>query len=231
MGRLLPYTQQRMSRTHRRGRRPRRPFRRMTDDVGSTRQPTSAPAPMVRGLRPRDCIRWVVDVTGRAAENAVKIGHAERPRLTKPGNTATTGRRGRRPLRAGGKPRYPHRGKQARKRPKCPPTLGSPERGAVAAHCAVTEGLGRRGWGVPTLSVNQRRAGVEDKPLRGVGRWGCRMEPASSVDRRRRTEDGAPYGVWGTFPHCKYVICHPTEGASGTPPPTAVAIGYVFAEP
>ena len=51
------------------------------------------------------------------------------------------------------------------------PPLGSPERGAVTALCAVTEGLVQRGCGVPTLSVNPRRAGVEDKPLRRVGRW------------------------------------------------------------
>ena len=170
-----------MSRTHRRGRRPRRPLRWWTDDVGPARQPTSAPAPMVRGLRPRDCIRWVVDVTGRAAENAVKIGHAERPRLTKPGNTATTGRRGRRPLRAGGKPRYQHRGKQARKRPKCPPTLGSPERGAVAAHCAMTEGLVQRGCGVPALPVDRRR----ERAWRWGGAW----------NRRRRSSNGGAPGT------------------------------------
>ena len=92
--------------------------------------------------------------------------------------------------------------------------LGSPARGAVAALCAVTEGLVQRRCGETKLSVNRGRAGVEDKPLRRVGRWvrgiqrrpltnasagveaGWRMEPASSVDRRRRTEDGAPYGVW-----------------------------------
>ena len=46
----------------------------------------------------------------------------------------------------------------------CPP-LGSPERGAVAALCAVTEGLVQRWCDVITLPVNPRRAGVEDKPL------------------------------------------------------------------
>ena len=67
----------------------------------------------------------------------------------------------------------------------CPP-LGSPERGAVAALCAVTEGLVQRGCGVITLSVNPRRAGAE------VG-WRAELTP--SVDRRRRTGDGAPYGT------------------------------------
>ena len=100
--------------------------------------------------------------------------------------------------------------------------LGSPERGAVAALCAVTEGLVQRRYDAITLSVNPRRSGVS------VGR---RAEPVPSVDRRRRTGDGAPYDVWGTFPHCKYVIRRQTEGASGTPPPTGCAIGYVSAEP
>ena len=58
----------------------------------------SAPPPnMVRGLRPRNCIRWAVNGGGRAVGNAGAIGHAERLRLTHPGNPATTGRRGRRP--------------------------------------------------------------------------------------------------------------------------------------
>ena len=39
--------------------------------------------------------------------------------------------------------------------------LGSPERGAVAALCAVTEGLVQREWGVPTLSINPRRSSAE----------------------------------------------------------------------
>ena len=45
-----------------------------------------------------------------------------------------------------------------------PHSLGSPERGAVTALCAVTEGLVQGGWGVPTLPVNPRRAGVEARP-------------------------------------------------------------------
>ena len=42
--RPLPCTHQRMSRTRRRGRRPRRPFRRMTDDVGPTLRTNGARA-------------------------------------------------------------------------------------------------------------------------------------------------------------------------------------------
>ena len=158
---------------------------------------------MVRGLCPRDRIRVKADVTVCTVGDAVAIGHAQRMRLTRPGSHANAGRRGRRPLRAEAKPRYQHRGKQLRKGNHLHPPLGSPERGAVAALCAVTEGLVQRGWGAITLSVN----------------------------RRRRTGDGAPYDVWGTFPHRKYVVRQPTEGASGTPPPTGCAIGCVSAEP
>ena len=39
------------------------------------------------------------------------------------------------------------------------PALGSPERGAVAALCAVTEGLVQRGCGMTTLPVIPRRGG------------------------------------------------------------------------
>ena len=45
----------------------------------------------------------------------------------------------------------------------CPP-LSSPERGGVAALCAVTEGLVQGGCGEITLSDNRRRAGVEARP-------------------------------------------------------------------
>ena len=66
------------------------------------------------------------------------------------------------------------------------PPLGSPERGAVAALCAVTEGLVQGGCGEITSPVNRRRAGVS---------VGWRAEPAPSVVRRRRTGDGAPYAA------------------------------------
>ena len=46
------------------------------------------------------------------------------------------------------------------------PPLGSPERGAVAALCAVTEGLVQGGCGETTLPVSRGREGVKDKPLR-----------------------------------------------------------------
>ena len=140
-GRPLPYMHQRMFRTHRRGRRPRRPLRRMSDDVGCTRQPTSAPVPMVRGLCPRDWMRGVVDVNGRTVSNAGAIGHAERVRLTRPGSYATRcvedaapyGRQ----LNVGIRIVVNKCVNAANLRPP----LGSPERGAVAALCAVTEGL------------------------------------------------------------------------------------------
>ena len=108
--------------------------------------------------------------------------------------------------------------------------LGSPERGAVAARRAVTEGLAQRGWGVPTLSVDQCRAGAE---------VGWRVEPAVSVIRRtahrgrcalrregnvsalqlrhpssngRGVGDAAPYGVCdrvGFSGAVRYSLSHP----------------------
>ena len=65
------------------------------------------------------------------------------------------------------------------------PPLGSPERGAAAAHSDVTEGLGRRGCGEITLSVNPR-----NPPTVGAG---FHARPALVDGRRRRTGDGAPY--------------------------------------
>ncbi len=177
---------------------------------------------MVRGLCPRNRIRGVVDVTGRTAGNVGVIGHAKRQHPTHPGNPATAGRRGRRPLRVSARRRYQHRGKQMRKGNRLRPPLGSPERGAVAALCAVTEGLVQRWCGEITLSVNPRRAGVSA---------GWRVKPAPSVDRRRRTGDGAPYGASRSVQQQTHVVRPPTEGASRTPPPTGYARGYVSAEP
>ena len=51
------------------------------------------------------------------------------------------------------------------------PPLGSPERGAVAALCAVTEGLVQRWCGVITSPVNRGRAGVEARPYGVWGSW------------------------------------------------------------
>ena len=74
-------------------------------------------------------------------ENAGAIGRAERMQIIHPGGQTTAVRRERRLLRAGTKRELRHRGKQLRKGNKLRPPLGSPERGAVAAHSAVTEGL------------------------------------------------------------------------------------------
>ena len=52
---------------------------------------------------------------------------------------------------------------------------------------------------------------------------GWRVEPASAVNRRRRTEDGAPYDVNRSVQQQTDVVRHPEEGASGTPPPTGCA--------
>ena len=93
--------------------------------------------------------------------------------------------------------------------------LGSPERGAVTARSGVTEGLVQRGCGAITLHVNPRRAGVEVGLTRGTGvvrqpttahRGRCALRPSCSVQQQT------------------HVVGHPTEGASGTPPPTGFAI-------
>ena len=51
------------------------------------------------------------------------------------------------------------------------------------------------------------------------------------VNPRRAGVEARPYEAWGTFPQCNYVVHYPTEGASGTPPPTGCAIVCVSAEP
>ena len=66
------------------------------------------PVKMVRGLCPRDMMRWAVDGGGRTGGDAGAIGHAGRVRLTQAGGHANAGRRGRRPLRAGAKPDLQH---------------------------------------------------------------------------------------------------------------------------
>ena len=184
---------------------------------------------MVRGLRPRNRIRWAVDATVHIVGNAGASGHAQRPQPPRPGSHATAGRRGRRPLRwvrdVGISIVVNKRVNAA----NLHPPLGSPERGAVAALCAVTEGLVQRGCGVITLPVNPHRAGVEARPygVWEVGAWNWRRRSSDG----RRTGDGAPYEARRNVKQQPHVIPHPTEGASRTPPPTVVACGYVSAEP
>ena len=55
--------------------------------------------------------------------------------------------------------------------PNFHPPLGSPERGAVAPLCGVTEGLVQRWCGVITSPVNRGRAGVEARPYGVWGSW------------------------------------------------------------
>ena len=61
------------------------------------------------------------------------------------------------------------------------PRLRSTERGAVAAHCAMTEGLVQRGCGVPALPVDRRR----ERAWRWGGAW----------NRRRRSSNGGAPGT------------------------------------
>ena len=144
--------------------------------------------------------RWTQG--GRTVGNANAIGRAGHPHPSHPGNPATAGRRGRRPLRVADKRRYQHSGKQMRKCNHLRPSLGSPERGAVAARSAVTEGLVQRRCGAITSPVNQSRAGVEARPYGVWGRWvreiqrypstdgGVGAEVGCAQNRRRRSSDG-----------------------------------------
>ena len=174
-------------RTPRRGRRPRRPFLRLTDDTGllltpypshrrgglprppgvGCRTTSVRPCEMVRGLRPRDCIRWAVDGGGRAVSNTGVIGHAGHPHLPHPGSHATRGVEDAAPY--GREENHSIRNVVNMRvdAASLRPPLGSPERGAVAALCAVTEGLVQRRCGVVMLPVNlriPRRAGFHARP-------------------------------------------------------------------
>ena len=157
---------------------------------------------------------WTRD--GCTGGDAGAIGQAKCLRLTHPGNPATAGRRGRRPLRVSARRRYQHRGKQMRKGNRLRPPLGSPERGAVTAQSAVTEGLVQRRYDAITLSVNPRRSGMS------VGR---RAKPVPSVDRRRRTGDGAPYDVWESISVKPMQSVHRCKGRRGRRPLRGVRVG------
>ena len=168
---------------------------------------------MVRGLCPRDCIRGVVNGGGRGVGGASAVGHAEQVRLTRPGGHVNAGRRGRRPLRAVQDVGIRIVVNGCANAADFRPPLGSPERGAVAARRAVTEGLGQGGCGVIKLPVNRRRAGVEVGCQRGTGavrqptaanRGRCALRCAGNVSalqlRRPLSEgrgvgDAAPYGL------------------------------------
>ena len=180
---------------------------------------------MVRGLRPRDCIRAVVDAAVRSASTADAVGHAQwmqrkgerggglprgndavcRPTDGAPGTVRPTrrdvtfsnkptpsviqrkGRRGRRPLRWVRDAGISIVVNRCASAASLHPPLGSPERGAVTALCAVTEGLVQGRCDVIKLSVNQGRAGVEDKPPAGCARRRCRHRGKQMRKRRNPT--------------------------------------------
>ena len=175
---------------------------------------------MVRGLRPRNRIRWAADARfvrrgkrgcgwpGRtAASNAARRsrerGASRTPPLT--GGRKTTASASRKT--------------DAQTPQTSTHALGSPERGAVAALCAVTEGLVRRRCGRTNVIRQPRPGGRGSPPLRGVGRWArgtgavgrptaahrgrCALRRVRKVSalqircpssRGRGVEDAAPYG-------------------------------------
>ena len=59
--------------------------------------------------------------------------------------------------------------------------------------------------------------------VRAGAEVGWRAEPTPSVDRRRRTGDGAPYEANCKDKQQTHAVRYPEEGASRTPPPTVVA--------
>ena len=130
---------------------------------------------------------------------------------------------------------------------RCANALGSPERGAVAARSAVTEGLVQGGCGVITLPVNLRNpltVGAYLPRPPGVGRWttsDARVKWCAGCDARDRicveadvtvrtvgntvaighAERPQRKGERGDgLPRGNDAVCRPTDGAPGTVRPT-----------
>ena len=111
---------------------------------------------MVRGLCPRDMIRGEEDVTGRAVVTRVQ---SVKPNVRNQPTLAVTPARGVEDAAPYG--RQLNVGisivvNRCAIAANLLPRLGSPERGAVAALCAVTEGLAQRGCGAITSFVDRR---------------------------------------------------------------------------
>ena len=149
---------------------------------------------MVRGLCPRNRIRWDVDRDGCTVVNTGAIGHAERVRLTRPGGHTTAGRRGCRPYGRLRNVGISIVGSRCERAKTSTHPLGSPERGAVTALRAVTEGL------IPALV---RRNHVARKPTQPTVGAGFHARPAWVYGQRRHARtNGAravPAGLhtWG----------------------------------
>ena len=140
----------------------------MKDGLGS-------PVTMVRGLCPRDCIRWGVDGTVRTVGDAGAVGHAERMRPTRPGGHANTGRRGRRPLRVG----------------------RATNAAAYDVMCAVpsrrTKWCAGGARGIAYVGGGREAGAPFASWSKSVSPNGC-VYPAPEIPQPRCTEDGAPYG-------------------------------------
>ena len=131
-------------------------------------------AQMVRGLCPRNRIRWAVDATSHTVSNSGAVGHAERVRLTRPGSNPTAGRRGRRPLRAIAKRRLRHTTRRV-----LLPHASQKVRGLRPRYCIR--------W-----TVDARRA--------HRGKRGCHRSrrPSASNAARQARDRGAPRAVHPT---------------------------------
>ena len=129
---------------------------------------------MVRGLRPRDRIRGVVNESGRTAGNAGKIGRAERMRLTQLGNHTAQGAS------------------------RTPPPTGWSVSNASAYNvmCAVPSRRTNGARAAPAKFHTLGGGRETDAPFaswsKSVNPNRC-VYPAPAVTRPRCTEDGAPY--------------------------------------
>ena len=165
---------------------------------------------MVRGLCPRDCIRWAVHGGGCAVGDAGAVGHTQRLRQRCPGGYVTMVHRGRCTLQDGAYRTLRHTSLRLRK------TI--PHGSAETYPHATTVG-----------------GGVLDAPRL----WDCRGGLVADVGRGRLHPRLIRCARWRPPPSvCDFagtaraplaasrrtdVVLRPTQGASRTPPPTAGA--------
>ena len=169
---------------------------------------------MVRGLCPRDMIRGEEDVTGRAVVTRVQ---SVKPNVRNQPTLAVTPARGVEDAAPYG--RQLNVGisivvNRCAIAANLLPRLGSPERGAVAALCAVTEGLAQRGCGAITSFVDRRTpltvgAGFHARPALVDGqRRFARLKWCAGCARGieyagRRTKGGSTVGEADAVGHAE----------------------------
>ena len=148
---------------------------------------------MVRGLRPRNRISWAVDArrAHRGKRGCYRSSRTDAPNVAR--QSRTRGASGTPPLTGGRKTKASASWETDAQTPQTSAhPLGSPERGAVTALCAVTEGLRatwvRSGY-LPTHPVGEGFHALPawDEGLRGCARkkWcaGCARAPLARQGR------------------------------------------------